>query len=157
MEMAAGPAVTHIALNTPDLEQAERFYRELLDMGVAFREAETPSGWATLPKDSGWREAEAAGIKLGLSVVSRDSFVLALEASDSPQRLSHLGLAIEPGEMDRLRQRAQALNCTVVVDRTDLVVLQDRYGVQWEVTSSAALQSSGERTGRWLDVKGGGR
>ena len=152
--MAGYRSVTHIALNVSPLEKAEGFYRELFHMEVAFREAETPAGWATLPDDAGWAEARAAGIELGLSALSRDSFTLALEAGDSPQRLSHLGLAFDPAKMDRLRQRARVLNCAVLVDRADLIVFQDRYGVQWEITTSAALQSSGDRTGRWLDVKG---
>ena len=152
--MAGYRSVTHIALNVSPLEEAGEFYRELFRLEVAFREAETPAGWATLPDDAGWAEARAAGIQLGLSALSRDSFTLALEGGDSPQRLSHLGLAVDPAEMDALRTRARELNCRLMLDRPDLIVFRDPYGVQWEITTSATLQSSGDRTGRWLDVKG---
>jgi len=148
-------SVTHIALNVSPLEKAEEFYRELFRMEVAFREAETPAGWGTLPDDAGWAEARAAGIELGLSALRRDAFALALEAqAGAGNRLSHIGLEVDSGEMDALRRRARELNCRLMLDRADLIVFQDPYGVQWELTTSTALQSSGDRTGRWLDVKG---
>jgi catechol 2,3-dioxygenase-like lactoylglutathione lyase family enzyme len=41
---------THIALAVRRLRPAEEFYARLFGMTVAFREAEAPDGWRTLPR-----------------------------------------------------------------------------------------------------------
>jgi hypothetical protein len=52
---------THVALRVERLREAEAFYRELVALEVAFREAETAKGWRTLPARAAWEDAEAAG------------------------------------------------------------------------------------------------
>jgi catechol 2,3-dioxygenase-like lactoylglutathione lyase family enzyme len=54
-------SVTHVAIRVDGLSEAERYYRRLFGLEVAFREAETAEGWKTLPQEAGWEEAEAAG------------------------------------------------------------------------------------------------
>ncbi len=45
---------------------------------VAFREAETPEGWGTLPDSADWDDAERAGFDIGLVMLYRDGFRLAI-------------------------------------------------------------------------------
>jgi catechol 2,3-dioxygenase-like lactoylglutathione lyase family enzyme len=151
-------AVTHIALMASPLRHAEEFYRELFALDVAFREAETADGWYTLPPQASWDDAEAAGIHLGLCSLHRDVFTLALEEGPATGsgRLSHIGLQVDTADLERLRQRAPALGCHVITDRSALLVFDDPYGVRWELTTSAyddpAQLSTGARLGHWLDL-----
>ena len=146
---------THVALAAGQLREAEEFYLSLLGLTVTFREAETADGWRTL-RGGGWDAAAAAGIEPGLSSLRRDGIVLALEAADAQPggdgMLSHLGLAVDDADLAELRQRATELGCRIVTDRDSLLVLDDIYGVRWEVSTSAELTSTGARTGRWLDL-----
>ncbi|HEY5986400.1 MAG TPA: VOC family protein [Streptosporangiaceae bacterium] len=150
---------SHVALAVGALQQAEEFYVRLFGLTVAFREAEAADGWRTLPSHAGWNEARAAGIEPALSSLRRDDIVLALEATEDPRdggRLSHIGITADGRDLDELRQRASELGCHIVADRADLLVLDDAYGVRWEVTINAELTSTGARTGRWFDIPGAG-
>jgi catechol 2,3-dioxygenase-like lactoylglutathione lyase family enzyme len=151
-------AFTHIALIVTPLRQAEEFYQALFALDVAFREAETADGWRTLPPHASWDDAEAVGIHLGLCSLHRDAFTLALE--DGPGtlggRLSHIGIQVDAPDLERLRSRAPALGCHLILDRPTILIFDDPYGVRWEVTTSSyddpRRLSTGARTGRWLDV-----
>jgi catechol 2,3-dioxygenase-like lactoylglutathione lyase family enzyme len=150
-------AFTHIALIVTPLRQAEEFYRTLFELEVAFREAETPDGWYTLPSGAGWDDAEATGIRLGLCSLHRDAFTLALEdgPSSGGGRLSHIGIQVDTQELERLRIAASE-PCQIVQDIPSLLVFDDPYGIRWEVTTSAyddpRRLSTGMRLGRWLDT-----
>ena len=61
------------------LLEAERYYRTIFGLQVAFREAEVADGWRTLPVGAEWEDAEAAGIPLSMCFLARDGFRLALE------------------------------------------------------------------------------
>ena len=130
-------AFTHIALLLTPLRQAEEFYQTLFALDVAFRETEVADGWYTLPSDASWDDAEAAGIYVGLCVLHRDAFTLALEdgASREGGRLSHVGVQVDAQEVGRLRTMAPTLGCQVVQDGPTLLVFDDPYGVRWEVTT----------------------
>src|SRR5262245_3968403 len=107
-------AFTHIALIVTPLRQAEEFYRALFALAVDFREAEAADGWATLPSEASWDDAEAAGISLGLCSLHRDSFTLALEEGMSRQggRLSHVGVHVDAQDLERLRTVAPLWDVT---------------------------------------------
>lgn len=150
-------AVTHIALRVLKLQDAEAFYGTLFDLAVAWREAETVDGWRTLPPDTSWSDAEAAHIHLGLVMLYRPGFALALEAVDEVAmlgQLSHIGLHVDSHELARLRQHAIHLGCRIVHDHATTVVFDDPFGVRWEPTTidyTAPRQySTGARTGQWL-------
>ena len=105
-------SLTHVALRVNGLSEAERYYQRLFGLEVAFREAETPEGWRTLPQDAGWEEAEAAGISLSMCMLSRDGFRLALEevsAVGDHGVLDHVGLLMDPADLETLRERAEVL------------------------------------------------
>jgi catechol 2,3-dioxygenase-like lactoylglutathione lyase family enzyme len=97
---------THVALRVDCLRVAEAYYCTLLGLEVAWQEAETPDGWATLPDWADWDDAEQAGIHLGLVMLHRDGLRLALEAAETVAqdgRLSHLGVFVVKQEFTRLR------------------------------------------------------
>lgn len=146
---------THVALAASQLEQAEDFYARLFGFTVAFREAEAPDGWRTLPHGTSWAAARAAGVEPQLSQLRRDGVVLALEAA-SEQRdggmLSHIGMAVDKPDLAELRQRAVELGCQVVTDRDELLVFDDGYSIRWEVGISTELRSNGVRNGRWFEL-----
>lgn len=150
---------THVALRVERLRAAEAFYRELFALEVAFREAETAKGWRTLPAQAAWEDAEAAGIELGLVMLYRDGFRLALESVDRvspPGLLSHIGVYADEPELERLRERAAAANCTIVLDHERALIIDDPLGVRWELNTFAyddpPSLSTGARTGDWLEI-----
>jgi catechol 2,3-dioxygenase-like lactoylglutathione lyase family enzyme len=161
---------THVALATGTLREAEEFYAALFGMQVAFRETETADGWRTL-RGGSWAEARAAGIEPGLVQLRRDSVVLALEAADpgpgagdgharareQDSALSHIGMAVDTADLAALRGRAPGLGCVVVTARDGLLIIDDPYGIRWEVSTASGLTSTGDRTGRWLDLPAAGR
>jgi catechol 2,3-dioxygenase-like lactoylglutathione lyase family enzyme len=146
---------THVALAVGQLRQAEEFYARLFGLAVRFRETETADGWRTLRGGAGWDSARAAGIEPQLSSLRRDGVVLALEATEgepNDSRLSHIGIAVDEPDLDELRLRARELGCRIVTDRDGLLILDDAYRVRWEVSTITELASTGDRTGRWLDL-----
>lgn len=154
------PAVTHIALRVSPLRTAEAYYRDLFALTVAFREVQVTDGWRTLPDGATWDDAEAAGIALGLVLLHRDGFSLALEDADGTDgqgRLSHLGIQTSDDELTALRARVVALGHDLRHDRPDLLVFTDRYGVRWEMTTNAyddpKRLTGGARSGRWLVLR----
>ena len=155
---------THVALRVERLREAETLYRELFALEVAWREAATPDGWATLPNSADWDDAERAGIQLGLVMLFRDGFRLALEAVETVAcegQLSHLGVLVDARELSRLREAAAAVGCEIVTFREGrALIFVDPFDVQWELNTFAyenpPSMSTGVRLGRWLDVEPAG-
>jgi catechol 2,3-dioxygenase-like lactoylglutathione lyase family enzyme len=152
-------SVTHVALRVERLREAETFYRALFALEVAFREAETPDGWYTLPTSADWDDAQRAGIELGLVMLYRGGLRLALEAADAVAgdgQLSHVGILVDEDELTRLRGVATDVGCHIVLDRAQALVLDDPFGVRWELNSfpydDPPSLSTGARGGRWLEV-----
>lgn len=156
--MAVG-SVTHVALRVERLREAETFYRSLFALEVAFREAETPDGWWTLPASADWDDARRAGIDLGLVMLYRGGLRLALEAADAVAKdgqLSHVGVFVDEDELTRLRGVAAEFGCQIVLDRAQALTFDDPFGVRWELNSfpydDPPSLSTGARAGRWLEV-----
>jgi len=151
---------THVALRVEQLRAAEAFYRSLFSLEVAFREAEMADGWRTLPLSADWKDAEQAGVVLGLVMLYRGGFRLALEAADSVSengRLDHIGVFIEEEDLDGIRGRAAELGCRIVLDRPQALILDDPFDVRWELNSfpyhDPPNLSTGARTGRWVELE----
>jgi catechol 2,3-dioxygenase-like lactoylglutathione lyase family enzyme len=152
-------AFTHIAFRVERLREAEAFYCGLFELEVAWREAETPQGWYTLPEAAGWDDAERAGVDLGIVMLYRDGLRLALESIESvieDGRLSHVGVLCDADDLRRLREVAADAGCDVVVDRERALIFDDPYGIRGEFNSFAyddpPSMSTGARTGNWLEV-----
>jgi catechol 2,3-dioxygenase-like lactoylglutathione lyase family enzyme len=105
---------THIALRVERLREAEAFYCGLFGLEVAWREAETPDGWYTLPDWAGWDEAAGAGIDLGIVMLYGDGLRLALEAVETVAangQLSHVGILCDEDDLQLLRVVAAGAGC----------------------------------------------
>jgi catechol 2,3-dioxygenase-like lactoylglutathione lyase family enzyme len=150
---------THVALRVERLREAEALYCRLFELEVAWRDAETPQGWQTLPESAGWDDAEEAGVDLGIVMLYRDGLRLALEAVESVAEqghLSHIGIFCDEDELQRLREVAPEAGCDVVLDRERALIFVDPFGVRWELNSFAyddpPSMSTGARTGSWVEV-----
>ncbi|MDE1822656.1 MAG: hypothetical protein KGI98_17605, partial [Euryarchaeota archaeon] len=109
------------------------------------------------PSGKGWEEATRSGARIGLSVLAREGLVLALEEKERVipgERLQHIGLEGDEGELQRLEGLVWGLGGQVVTRGAGLLVFDDAYGVKWEITSHHALEpadrSSGARAGKWF-------
>lgn len=71
-------------------------------------------------------------------------------------QLSHLGVFVDEHELKRLREAADGAGCAIVVDREQALVIDDLFGVRWELNSFAydypQNLSTGARAGRWLNI-----
>jgi catechol 2,3-dioxygenase-like lactoylglutathione lyase family enzyme len=150
---------THIALRVERLREAEAFYCDLFALKVAWREAETPDGWYTLPDWAGWDEAAGAGIDLGIVMIYGDGLRLALEAVETVAangQLSHVGILCDEDDLKRLREVAADAGCNVAVDRGQVLIFDDPFGIRWELNTFAydnpPSMSTGARTGNWFEV-----
>jgi len=150
-------SIAHVAVCVTDLKAAELLYCELFGLEVAFREARTTDGWASLPPGAGWKEAEASGLHLELVFLRREGFEFALErlaqSPGEPSRLSHIALEVSQEELEGLRSRARDQNCAILYDKPTTIMFSDPNGVRWEIMLRSDSRSTGERTGKWLDVK----
>ncbi|NIV29470.1 MAG: hypothetical protein GWN58_08155 [Anaerolineae bacterium] len=146
----------HIAISVPDLESAEKYYRQLFHMRVVTREAMTPEGDAQLPYDKTWADAKAAGIDLYMLALRRDEFVLALFAEDAiaamgfspPARPLFVGLRMKESEIDEIRARLGPEDTWNEHNRG----FTDRYGIVWQMRSEGEFVGNGESQGRWLEL-----
>jgi catechol 2,3-dioxygenase-like lactoylglutathione lyase family enzyme len=151
--------VTHVALRVPSVQEAERFYQELFGLDVAFREIETQDGWRTLPGDMAWDQARSAGLTPGMCVLFAGGFRLALEQTprgSAEGALDHVGLLVADSDLNALRDRAKRLGCELPVERDTLLIIHDRYRVNWEVTTAVQqdprMESNGARRGLWVNL-----
>ncbi len=146
----------HVALYVPDLREAEELYVGLFGMTVLLRETlvdreQSQGAWATLPVDREWKDAEAAGVSLGMVALQRDDMVLALFAGTPSGRQIHvLGVLIDEAAIDEIAGRLQpgALRS----HRHGYLEFTDRYGICWQLSSRSPFRSSGEMLGRWIDM-----
>src|SRR5262249_38847062 len=116
-------------------------------------------GWLTLPASADWDDAERTGITLSLVMLFRDGLRLALEEADAVAedgQLSHVGIFADENELERLRKVAAASGCEGVSDHPRSLLLDDPFGVRWELNTfpydDPTSLSTGARTGAWLDV-----
>ena len=126
--------VTHIAIAVPDLRVAERYYCDLFDLEVAWRDTGGPVSMSAT-----WEEIEAAGVEPVVVLLWREAFRLALSRTpgadgDTNGRLDHVGLQISAEQLRHLRERVGALGLAVLASREDeLLAFRDSYGIEWEL------------------------
>ena len=115
--MAEYPQLLHTVLDTTNVRQLAEFYRELL--GLQYRPGDEPPGDGT-PDDADWLVlVDSAGErKLAFQhadTVTRTTWPL----HDVPMQL-HVDFTVPSvAELERQRQRAEALGAEVIFDRTD--------------------------------------
>jgi catechol 2,3-dioxygenase-like lactoylglutathione lyase family enzyme len=130
--MPSYPRYLHTALDTTDVRGLAEFYRELL--GLEYREGDGPptdgsadeTDWVVL------REPDGGGRVLAIQGVD-ELTPTTWPAHDVPMQL-HLDFTVDDrAELERHRERAEALGARLLLDRTDdpdepLYVLADPAG-----------------------------
>lgn len=151
-------SISHVALRVDDVVEAERYYCNLFALEVAFRDLTVDGVQCSLPVGKTWADAVARGHTPGLSALSREGLFLAFEQSpgSGSGELDHVGFDVDAAELNAQRSRLAGKGCTVVAERDDILVFTDRFGLRWELTTTAlenaAAQSTGARLGKWLDL-----
>ena len=102
-------SVSHIALFVPDLQEAERFYKDLFEMELVGREIEKEDGLGyTLPFDKGWEDVKAAGLVLDMTALKKGKFVLALFRGTQPSgQVFAIGLSTGKKDIIAIHDRLQ--------------------------------------------------
>lgn len=127
--------VTHIAVSVAgDLESAERYYCELFDLRVAWREPVPGDAPFTLSRE----ELSKAGVIPEIAMLANGAFRLTVVSSEdavSPNGLiNHIGLQVSEAQLIRVRQRVREQSLQVVAEREDeLFDFIDAHGVEWEL------------------------
>jgi catechol-2,3-dioxygenase len=129
--MADFPQLLHTVLDTTDVRGLAEFYRELL--GLSYRAGDEPPADG-VPDDPDWLVLVGAGDErvLAFQLVERLE-PTTWPATDVPMQL-HLDFTVSTrAELERHRERAEALGARIVADRTDdedepLYVLTDLAG-----------------------------
>ncbi len=139
-----------------DLKAAEEYYSSVFGLKVLFRESAKGRGgphaevWATLAPGSGWTEAEAAGVAIGMVALGGDGMVLALLAGvPTGEQVYAIGTTMDEDDLDELRGRLPA-ETVIESQAAGWLAFVDRFGVRWQISSSAEFKSSGESRGHWL-------
>lgn len=146
----------HVALYVPDLREAEEHYVSLFGMTVLFREAPLDRGeyegaWATLPPGWEWKDAEAAGVSLGMVALQRDDMILALFAGKpSGGQIHVLSVLIDEARIDEIAGRLPP--DAPGSHRHGYLEFVDRYGIRWQLSSRSRFRSSGDALGHWIDM-----
>jgi catechol 2,3-dioxygenase-like lactoylglutathione lyase family enzyme len=143
----------YLALYVPDLQAAEDFYRRVFGVEVLFRETEREGEWWTLPAETAWDEAVAAGIEVGMVALRREGFVLALFPG-TPQRgaVHEVSIGLGADEIDSLRAHPPD-GLHLLEQSNRFMRFEDPFGFRWVLQPpDAEFRSSGAIANRWLDV-----
>ena len=125
------PYTSHIALNVADLRVAESYYRDLLDLEVAWRDTDGPTSmYAT------WEQIEAEGAAPVAIMLGRDKLRLALARIETEgPGIGHVQLEVSLEHLASLRARVNAKGLSVLATSGMLLVFRDDYGVEWELST----------------------
>jgi catechol 2,3-dioxygenase-like lactoylglutathione lyase family enzyme len=145
--------VSHIALFVPNLQEAEKFYKDLFEMELIGREIEKEDGlWYTLPFDKGWEDAEAAGMDLGMSALRKGKFVLALfSGSNPPGQVFAIGLSATEEEIKAIHERL-APDIKIEEFQPDRLEFLDPYRITWQIAVESTFRTAGDFANRWLVI-----
>jgi catechol 2,3-dioxygenase-like lactoylglutathione lyase family enzyme len=115
--MSEYPQLLHTALDATDVRQLAEFYRELL--GLRYRPGDEPPADGT-PDDADWLVLVDSQGARKLAFQRVDSLPRTTwPAHDIPMQL-HLDFTVPSvSELQRQRERAQALGAEILLDRTD--------------------------------------
>lgn len=154
--------ITHVAIQVPDLIEAERFYSGLFNTDVDYRQTTIDGEWHTLAEGSDWTDAKDAGYEPRMSFLARDDFFLALaspvESQPVPSKQHyHIGLQMNEAEFDELVHQAEHLNCDILQQGTQgggsWALIEDSYGYEWDVTVSWSTKRSATPSGPWIELE----
>lgn len=149
--------VTHVAINVPDLVEAEAFYTEFFDTGIAFRQTPIDGEWHTLPSEVDWPTAEEAGYEPRMSFIQKDDLFLALQVPASSEHHQedqsyHVGLEMSSAELEDILLRADELNCKILHQHDTGALIEDTLGYEWDIAVDWDTYRSATPSGPWIDI-----
>lgn len=145
--------VSHIALFVPDLQEAERFYKNLFDMELIGRETVKEDGlWYTLPFDKDWEDVKTAGLNLNMLALRKGDFVLALFKGEKPiGQVYVIGLGTSEEEIRSIHSRKQS-DIEILESRQDFLEFIDPYQIIWQIGVNPVFRTSGDFADRWIEI-----
>jgi catechol 2,3-dioxygenase-like lactoylglutathione lyase family enzyme len=115
--MTEYPQLLHTVLDTTDVRQLAEFYRELL--GLRYRPGDEPPADGT-PDDPDWLVLMDAGGVRKLAFQYAESVTRTTWPSPEVPMQLHLDFTVPSvAELERQRERAEALGAELIFDRTD--------------------------------------
>ncbi|MBM3180651.1 MAG: VOC family protein [Chloroflexi bacterium] len=146
-------SVSHIALFVPNLQEAERFYKDLFEMELIGREIEKEGGlWYTLPFDKGWEDAKAAGMDLGMSALRKGKFVMALfKGVHPPGQVFAIGLSATEDDIKAIHERLSP-DIKIEEFQPDRLEFLDPYHITWQIAVEPTFRTAGDFANRWLVI-----
>lgn len=147
----------HVALQVPDLERAEGFYRDVFDLEVVTREALSTGNladdvaWAQLPPWATWEDARLAGVEVQMVGLRRGELLLALFPGD-PRPGTVFLIAIHATGEEIASVRGRLPDPTPVeVDRDGALTFLDPFGFRWQLCGPG-FAGPGDAHGRWVEL-----
>ena len=146
-------SVSHIALFVPDLQEAERFYKDLFEMELIGREIEKEDGLGyTLPFDKGWEDAKTAGVVLDMTALRKGNFVLALfRGTKPPGQVFVIGLSTSKKDIQAIHARLQT-DIKIEVFQPDRLEFIDPYHITWQIAVEPTFRTAGDFADRWINI-----
>ena len=146
-------SVSHIALFVPDLQEAERFYKDLFEMELIGREIEKEDGLGyTLPFDKGWEDAKTAGVVLDMTALKKGNFVLALfRGTKPPGQVFVIGLSTSKKDIQAIHAGLQT-DIKIEVFQPDRLEFIDPYHITWQIAVEPTFRTAGDFADRWINI-----
>ena len=145
--------VSHVALFVPDLQEAEKFYKDLFDMDLIGREIEKEDGLGyTLPFDKGWEDVKIAGMELTMLALRKGNFVLALFNKEEPLgQVYVIGLGTSEEDINSIHSRIQS-DITILEFHQGFLEFIDPYQITWQIGVNPVFRTSGDFADRWINL-----
>jgi len=146
-------SVSHIAVFVPDLQEAERFYKDLFEMELIGREIEKEDGLGyTLPFNKGWEDVKTAGVVLDMTALRKGDFVLALFRGTKPLgQVFAIGLSTGIKDIEAIHDRLQT-DIEIEVYQPDRLEFIDPYCITWQIAVEPTFRTAGDFANRWMSI-----
>ncbi len=152
-ELQVLTSVSHIALFVPDLQEAEKYYKDLFDMELIGREMLEKDGlWYTLPFHKGWEDVRAAGLDLHMTALRKGKFALALfRGTTPPGQVFAIGLSASGEDIESIHERLQT-DIEIEEFRPDRLEFTDPYQITWQIAVEPVFRTAGDFADRWIAI-----
>ena len=143
----------HTAIFVPDLQEAERFYKDLFEMELIGREIDKEDGLGyTLPFDKGWEDVKAAGLVLDMTALKKGKFILALfRGTKPPGQVFAVGLSTSKKDIKTIHNKLQT-DIKIEVFQPDRLEFIDPYHITWQIAVEPTFRTAGDFANRWIII-----
>jgi hypothetical protein len=152
-----GTWISHVGISLKDVLGAEKFYINLFQMEVYVREVKYNGTWLSLESGTPASVAHDRGLDIGISVVKRDDFVIALHeqtSGSSPSLIEHVAVVFDKDSFTTTLHRAAEMNLQFLSRSDHRYVFIDHYGMIWEIMDSNLLLTARDMGHGWISKEG---